>query len=136
MAARCRSWVSSSGHAKPKFRRDVIFQLATNMRISVPWWEGRFIFAFLVMFLHIWTKKITVQVNLCQKLTWRTCCVQKLFWMSETISIHNMSSPGLSLEFSSIKLVIQWTICCQILVSWCKNKSFWQRFTCTLFQLC
>ena len=26
----------------------------------------------------------------------RTCCVQKLFWMSETISVHNMSSPGLS----------------------------------------
>ena len=31
--------------------------------------------------------------------------------MSETISVHNMSSPGLSLEFSCIELVIQWTIC-------------------------
>ena len=40
----------------------------------------------------------------------RTCCVQKLFWMSETISVHNMLSPGLSLEFSCIELVIQWTI--------------------------
>jgi hypothetical protein len=46
-----------------------------------------------------------LQVNLCQKLFFlqnmgRTCCVQKLFWMSETISVHNMFSPGLSLEFS------------------------------------
>ena len=30
----------------------------------------------------------------------RTCCVQKLFWISETISVYNMFSPGLSLEFS------------------------------------
>ena len=44
----------------------------------------------------------------------RTCCVQKLFWMSETISVHNMFSPGLNLEFSCIELVIQWTICCHI----------------------
>ena len=28
------------------------------------------------------------------------CCVQKLFWMSEKNSVHNMFSPGLSLEFS------------------------------------
>ena len=41
----------------------------------------------------------------------RTCCVQKLFWMSEIISVHNMFSPGLSLEFSCIELVIQWKIC-------------------------
>ena len=57
-----------------------------------------------------------VQVNLCRKLfilqnMGRTCCVQKLFWMSETFSVHNMFSPGLSLDFSCIKLVIQWTIC-------------------------
>ena len=59
---------------------------------------------------------LMVQVNLCQKLFFlknmgRTFCVQKLFWMSETISVHNMFSPGLSLEFSHIELVIQWTIC-------------------------
>ena len=35
----------------------------------------------------------------------------KLFWMSETISVHNLFSPGLSLEFSCIELVFQWTIC-------------------------
>ena len=50
----------------------------------------------------------------------RTCCVQKLFWMSKKISVHNKFSPGLSLEQSVIIL----------LVSWCKNKSLWQRFTC------
>ena len=41
----------------------------------------------------------------------RTCCVQKLFCISETISVHNIFSPDLSLEFSCIELVIQWTIC-------------------------
>ena len=29
--------------------------------------------------------------------------------MSETISVRNMFSPGLSLEFSCIELVVQWT---------------------------
>ena len=57
-----------------------------------------------------------LQVNLFQKYFFlqnmgRTYCVQKLFWMSETISVYNMFSPGLSLEFSCIELVIQWTIC-------------------------
>ena len=64
-----------------------------------------------------WT--IFLQVNLFQKLFFlqnmgRTCCVQKLFWMSETISVYNMLSPCLSLEFSCIELVIQWTICLHI----------------------
>ena len=62
-----------------------------------------------------------LQVNLCQKLFFlknmgRTCCVQTLFWMSKTISVHNMFFPGLSLEFSCIELVIQWTICRHIVV--------------------
>ena len=35
----------------------------------------------------------------------RTWSVQKLFWMSETISLHDMFSTGLSLEFSCIELV-------------------------------
>ena len=56
--------------------------------------------------------------------------MQKLFWMSETISVHNMFSPGLSLEFSCIELLIQWTFVIILWISWCKNKSFWQRFTC------
>ena len=58
----------------------------------------------------------------------RTCWVQKLFWMSETISVQNVFSPGLSLEFSCIEfeqsVIILW-------VCWRKNKSFWQRFTCS-----
>ena len=37
----------------------------------------------------------------------------------------------LSLEFSCSELVIQWTICVILWVSWCKNKCFWKRFTCT-----
>ena len=78
-----------------------------------------------------------VKVNLCQKLFYlqnmgRTCCVQKKFWMSETISVHNMFSPGLSLEFSCIELVIQWRIGRHIVDEFIqKKKTFWQRFTCT-----
>ena len=71
----------------------------------------------------------SIQVNLCQKLFFlqnlgRTCFVQKKR-VSETISVHNMFSPGLSLEFSCIELVFQWTIRRHIMGSWCKNKSFW-----------
>ena len=62
------------------------------------------------------SKAGVVQVNLCQKLFFlqnmgRTCCVQKLFSMSETISVHNMFSPGLSLEFSCIELVCLSSYC-------------------------
>ena len=39
-----------------------------------------------------------------------TCCVHKLFWMSETISVHNMFFTDLSLEFWFIELVIKWKI--------------------------
>ena len=69
----------------------------------------------------VWSAgKYLLQASLCQKLFFlqnmgRTCCVQKIFWMSETISVHNMFSPGLSEEFSCIELVIQWTSCRQIL---------------------
>ena len=41
------------------------------------------------------SEQFLVQVNLCQKLFF----------------LQNMFSPGLSLEFSCIELVIQWTIC-------------------------
>ena len=57
-----------------------------------------------------------IQVSLCQRLFFlqnmgRTRCVQKNFWMLETISVPKIFSPGLSLEFSCIELVIPWTIC-------------------------
>ena len=70
-----------------------------------------------------------LQVNLCQKLLFlqdmgRICCVHKLFLMSKSISVHNMFSPCSELGISTY-----WT--CNLWVSWCKNKSFWQRFTCT-----
>ena len=65
----------------------------------------------LTMFSII--QPLFLQLNLCQKLFFllnmgRTCFVQKLFWMSETISSHNMFSPCSSLKFSCIELVIQW----------------------------
>ena len=57
-------------------------------------------------------------INLCQKLSF----LEKLlftyinckYWMSETISVHNMFSPGLSLELSYIEFVIHWTVSCHI----------------------
>ena len=51
----------------------------------------------------------------------RICYVQELFWISEKNSVHNMFSPGLSLEFSCIELLIQWTICRNI-VGWLMQK--------------
>ena len=39
----------------------------------------------------------------------RTCCVEKLIWLSETIFVYNIFSPGLSLEFSYTELEIKWT---------------------------
>ena len=73
---------------------------------------------------------LKVQVNLYQKHFFlenmgRTCCVQKLFWMSETISVHNMFSPG-----SEIGIFTYWTYNSMnniviLWLSWCKNKSFW-----------
>ena len=30
----------------------------------------------------------------------RTCCVQKIFWMSETISVHNMFDNGIFMYWS------------------------------------
>ena len=71
---------------------------------------------YIFFFLRTSGEMNRVQVNPCQKLFFlqnmgRICCVQKLFWMSGAISVHNMFFPGLSLEFSCIELVIQWTIC-------------------------
>ena len=64
-----------------------------------------------ILYLRFFQKSnVEIQVNLCQKLFFlqnmrRTCYVQKLFLMSETISVHYMFSPGLSLRFSCIDFV-------------------------------
>ena len=73
--------------------------------------------------------------KLCQKLLFfqnmgRTCCVHQLFWMSKTISVHSMLSPC-----SELGIFMYWT--CNSMNNMssycgCKNKSFWQRFTCTV----
>ena len=54
---------------------------------------------------------------------YRNCSKWQKQFLCTTSSPHD-----LSLGFSCIELVIQWTI---LWVSWCKNKSFWQRFACT-----
>jgi hypothetical protein len=63
--------------------------------------------------------------NIC-----KTCCVPKLLWLSKqskkTICVHNMFCRYSELTIfmnNSQSVVILW-------VRWCKNKSFWQRFTC------
>ena len=66
----------------------------------------------------------------------RTCFVHELFWMSKQkrnnlCTQHDLpmfwawNFHALNLQFNEQYVVILW-------VSWCKNKSFWQRFTCTL----
>ena len=72
------------------------------------------------LFLHQLTHNMTKDCPLNYQFnTWkfqaqntvRTCCAHKLFWMSKQ-------------KQKPIFVVILW-------VSWCKNKSFWHRFTCT-----
>ena len=99
---------------------DTLFHQINQNLTSDCHWISMYTYAFV---LQIATGIISdpkcinrLQVNLCQKLFFlqimrRTWCVQKLVWMSKTFSVHNMFSPGLSLEFSCIELVIQWTIC-------------------------
>ena len=69
----------------------------------------------------------SLQVNFCQKLFFLKNmgrrCVHKLFWMSETISVHNMFFPGWSLEFLYIEHVIQWKSVVILWVSWCKIRA-------------
>ena len=91
-----RTWTSSNKNTKKLLLHQLLFMARTTNQV-------RFF-------------KTLLQVNLCQKLFFlqnmgRVCCVQKLFWMSETISVHNMFSPGFSLKFSCIELLIQWRIC-------------------------
>ena len=54
-------------------------------------------------------KYLQIHVNLCQRLLFlqnigRTCCVHKLFWMSKSISVHNMLSPC-----SELGIFMYWT---------------------------
>ena len=53
-----------------------------------------------------------------------------LLWHSEQFMYKTCSPYVLSLQFSCTELLIQWTIVI-LLVSWCKKKCFWKRFTCT-----
>ena len=69
-------------------------------------------------------KRTVVQVNLCQKLFFsqnmgRTCCVQKLFWMSETISVHYYCTQHVLPRFE-LGIFMYW-ICNSMnnLPSWC-----------------
>ena len=67
-----------------------------------PQYDGRLFIEFRVHQACTFnTRKLQAQNKL------RTCCVQKLIQITETISEHNMFSPGLSLEFSCIELVVQ-----------------------------
>ena len=97
-----------------------------------------------LLFLHQITHNMTKDCSLIYQFsTWklqaqntgRTCCVHKLFWMSKqkqkTICAHNMfwawNFHVLNWQFNEQSFVILWVI-------WCKNKCFWQRFTCTYVQ--
>ena len=93
-------------------------------------WEGH-----ILQNLHLILTK--VQVNLFQKLAtfaeyvvYQNCseCQKK---RRTTIYVHNMFCRYSQLTIfmnNEQSVVILW-------VSWCKNKSFWQRFTCTAYQI-
>ena len=95
-----------------------------SLKISQNWWK----------FCQAkTTKSIALQVNLFQKLAtsaehvvYQNCseCQNKT---KTTICVHNMFCRDSEITISinnEQSVVILW-------VSWCKNKSFWQRFTCT-----
>ena len=102
----------------------------SNGEVATSLSDGNFLWKLLEIFI---TGKFLSEALLLENMG-RTCCVQKLFWMSETISVHNMFSPC-----SELGIFMYWT--CKFNeqsvvifgVSWYKNKSFWQRFTCTFF---
>ena len=95
-----------------------------------------------LLFLHQLTHNMMTDFSLNYEFsTWklqaqnmgRTCHVDKLFFVFvltfRTTYVHNMFYPcsthvlSLQFSFNEQSFVILW-------VSWCKNKSFWQRFTC------
>ena len=78
------------------------------------------------MGLNCTGKSFSEACNIC-----RTCCVPKLFWMSKQIKNSNLCTQHV-LQVSELTIFMNKEQSVVILwVSWCKNKSFWQRFTCT-----
>ena len=85
---------------------------------------------FIGILNHIlWTKRLHTDKsfseahNIC-----RACCVPKLFWMSKQNKNNNLCTTHVlqvfwAYNFHEQSVVILW-------VSWCKNMSFRQRFTC------
>ena len=74
-----------------------------------PTWQQLFVPSQLDMENTIKCSKDFLHVNLCQKFFFlenmgRTCCVKKLFWVSKTISVHNMFSPC-----SHLGIFVYWT---------------------------
>ena len=90
---------------------------------------------------HFLLEYFYLQVNLCQKLlflhqpkfqaqTWGEQVVYRnCFWHSEHLLYTTCSPLVWARNFHDI----QWTIC-RHMVGWCKNKSFWRKFTCTWFK--
>ena len=60
----------------------------------------------------------------------RTCCVQKLFWMSETISVHNRFELGIFMYWTW-NLMNNLLSCCGLVNA--KNRSFWKLITFTKY---
>ena len=84
-----------------------VFLSHSSLSLSVS--LAVYTFLCLVQLTYLIIKKFLVQVNLCQKLFFlqnmgRTCCVQKLFWMSGTLSVHNMFYPC-----SELGIFMYWT---------------------------
>ena len=78
------------------------------------------------MGLNCTGKSFSEACNIC-----RTCCIPKLFWMSKQIKNSNLCTQHV-LQVSELTIFMNKEQSVVILwVSWCKNKSFWQRFTCT-----
>ena len=87
------------------------------------------------LFLHQLTNNMTTDCSLNHVFSkWKfqvqnMLCTQIVFCFA--IQNNLCTQHVLSLEFSCTEVGIQWSILCILWVSWCKNKGFWHRFTCT-----
>ena len=107
-------------------------------------------FCLKLLFLHQLTHNMTTDCSLFMKilssqylqnmlctqivvfvLTFRTCFVPKLFWNPKQNKNNNLCTQHVLQAFWVYNFHEQFVI--KLWVSWCKNKSFWQRFTCMVY---
>ena len=89
------------------------FSKALILASTNPQYDKRLFIELRVQYMNIESSELVEWINCSECQSKNNLCTQHV----------------LSLQFSCTELAIQWIIR-HIVVSWCKNKYFWQRFTC------